>query len=170
LYEEARRLFELKLAALDSPSSNDALPDAVWPIDGDAFAPDQAISGYGWYEREHHHGQWLCWSSAPVAALSIRLPQARPAQFRCLLSHVISEPALRSLTVTLNSVPLALRKRQVEGGILLQSDIPASAWTAGPHLARLTFRCPVMSRPCDIDPNSTDVRTLGIALAWLRFD
>ena len=169
LYEEARRLFDSRLAALQSASSNDALPDAVWPIDGDAFTPDQAMSGYGWYEREHHQGQWLCWSSAPAATLSVRLPKARPAQFRCLLSHVISEPALRSLTVTLNSVPLVLRKREAERGILLESDIPPSAWKAAPDLARLEFRCPVMARPCDIDPNSPDVRSMGIALAWLKF-
>lgn len=169
LYEEACRRFESKLAALDSPS-NDSLPDPPWPVEGEVFTPDQPIYGYGWHEREQHQGRWLCWNSAPAATLSLLLSSARPTQFCCLLSHVISDAALHNLTIALNSMPLSLRMRGAEGGVLLESAIPAQAWIAGSHLVQLTFKCPAMSRPCDIDPNSTDLRSLGIALGWLRFD
>ncbi len=170
LYEEARRLFEQKLRALRDRPPDAASADTAWPVDGEIFTPDQPIQGYGWYEREHHQGRWLCWNSAPAATLNLRVAKPGAAKFKCLLSHVISEPALDRLGIALNSAPLALQKRQVEGGILIESDIPATAWATDPHLARLTFNCPVMQRPCDIDPDSTDTRPLGMALGWLRFD
>ena len=171
LYEEACGMFDSKLSALDGLPSDDALPDDAWPIDGDVYLPDQPIYGYGWHERELHQGRWLCWNSNPTATLNLRLSKARPLQFRCLLSHVINEAALLGLGIALNSIPLALRKREADGGILLESDIPEAAWTAEPHLARLTFECPVMARPCDIDPEfARRSSNLGIALSWLRLD
>lgn len=170
LYEEARRLFDLKRRALLHRSPNEVSSEAAWPVDGEIFAPDQPIYGYGWNEREQHQGKWLCWNSAPAATLNLCASKSGASRFRCLLSHVISAAALDNLGIAVNSVPLILRKREDEGGILLESDIPAVAWTTNPRLARLTFNCPVMQRPCDIDPNSTDTRKLGVAIGWLRLD
>jgi hypothetical protein len=170
LYEEARCLFESKLETLNEPSLDEVSPDGAWPANGGMFTPDQPLYGYGWYERERHQGRWLCWNSTPIATLNLYLSASRSSKFRCLLSHVIREAALDQLGITLNSVPLSLQKREYQGGILLESDIPAQAWATNPHLSRLTFYCPDMPRPCDIDPDSRDTRNLGVAIGWLRFD
>jgi hypothetical protein len=70
----------------------------------------------------------------------------------------------------LNTRPLELRKREADGGILVESDIPAAAWTADTHRAVLTFQCPVMGSPRELDAASPDVRQLGFALAPLQLD
>ena len=90
--------------------------------------------------------------------------------FRSLLSHVFNEPALDRFGITLNAQPLDLRKREAAGGILIESEIPAKAWTADPHRAFLTFQCPIMGSPADFNPASPDTRQLGFSLALLRLD
>lgn len=169
LYEEACRLFEAKVQAQDELPSGSASSGSAWPIAESRFTPDQPIYGYGWHEREHH-GRWLCWNSAPRATLNLRLAKARPAQLRCLLSHVINEAALGNLEMALNAIPLMLRKRETEGGILIESDIPPQAWTEDPYLARLTIKCPDMAKPCDLSQDSTDDRSLGVAMTLISFD
>jgi hypothetical protein len=170
LYEEACRLFELKLKAADHRSLDDIYPNTAGLADGEQFTPDMPIRGYGWHERECHQGRWLCWNSAATATLDLRLLKSRTSRFRCLLSHVISQAALDKLQISLNSVPLTPQKRAAEGGILLESAVPAKALRTTPHLARIAFDCPAMQRPCDINPNSPDRRSMGVALGWLRID
>jgi hypothetical protein len=170
LYEEACRLFELKLKAVDHKSLEKTTPDTAWLADGEEFTPDMAIRGYGWHERECHQGRWLCWNSAATANLDLSLSKFQPSRFRCLLSHVISQVALDKLQISMNSVPLTLQKREAEGGILLEGAVPEKALRTSPHLARITFDCPVMQRPCDINPDSTDSRSMGVAVGWLRID
>jgi len=170
LYDVARARFEARLAALDDASAKDIATSAAWPIEGEAYTPDQPIHGYGWYEREWFQGKWLCWNSSPIATLNLRPAQSRPSTFRCLLSHAINEAALARLEISVNSIPLRLRKREVDGGILLEGEIARVAWAIDSIVARLTFSCPVMGRPCDVDPTSTDRRNLGVALAWLRME
>ena len=167
LYAEACRLFEQKRQAL--PSEADASEFAT-SLNDDGFTPDQPLHGYGWHEREYFEGRWLCWNSAPIATLSLRAARARPSQFKCLLSHVFNEPALDRFGITLNAQPLDLRKREAAGGILIESEIPAKAWTADPHRAFLTFQCPIMGSPADFNPASPDTRQLGFSLALLRLD
>lgn len=164
LYDEAHRLFEQKLTA--SPSA-DAIQLAT-PLGADGFTPDQPLHGTGWHEREHHEGRWLCWNSAPSATLNLQPATPAPRRFQCLLSHVINEHALNRIEIALNDRPLALRKREAGGGILIESDIPDSAWAAAPTHAALTFRCPVMGSPHDTDPTSPDLRQLGFAIARVQ--
>jgi hypothetical protein len=170
LYEEACRLFDMKLRAVDNKSVDSAAPDPAWLVDGKEFTPDMPIRGYGWHERECHQGRWLCWNSAATAILDVGLSKFRSSRFRCLLSHVISQSALDKLQISLNAVPLTLQKREAEGGILLEGAVPEKALSASPRLARITFDCPVMQRPCDINPYSTDSRSMGVAVGWLRID
>jgi len=170
LYDAALARFETQLAALDDASAKDIPTSASSPIEGDLYTPDQPIHGYGWHEREWFQGKWLCWNSAPIATLNLRPARSRPSTFRCLLSHAISEAVLEHLAISVNSMPLRLQKRAVDGGILVEGDIVQAAWATDSSVARLTFTCPVMGRPCDVDPASTDRRNLGVALAWLRME
>ena len=170
LYEEACRLFELKLKAADHGSLDDIFPNTADLADGEQFTPDMPIRGYGWHERECHQGRWLCWNSAATATLDLYFSKSRSSKFRCLLSHVISQAALDNLRISLNSVPLALQKRQAGDGILMEGAIPKTATGTNPHLVRITFDCPVMQRPCDVNPNSTDNRSMGVAVGSIQID
>jgi hypothetical protein len=170
LYEEALCLFELKAKAFNASSPAERTAVTAWPVEGDVFTPDQPIYGYGWHDREYYQGRWLCWNSMPEATLDLSFSTTKASKFHCLLTHVINEIALENLQITLNSVPLTLQKREDEaGGILLESDIPAKGWGPDPRLAQLTFTCPIMQRPCDMS-TSTDKRSLGVAIGWLRFN
>jgi hypothetical protein len=162
--------FEAQLAALDDATATKIPTSAAWPIEGDVYTPDQPIHGYGWHEREWFHDKWLCWNSSPIATLHLRLAQSSPSTFRCLLSHAIGEAALERFDISVNSIPLRLQKRAVDGGVLLEGPIAQATWAIDSSVARLTFTCPVMGRPCDVDQTSTDRRNLGVALAWLRME
>ena len=170
LYEEACRLFESKLQALNNGCLDHAPLDTSWLATAEKFTPDMPIHGYGWHERECHQGRWLCWNSAPTATLDLRLSKSGNTSFRCLLSHVISEGALDKLQISVNSVRLALQKRSGEGGFFLEGAIPEGAVRASPRLARIRFDCPVMHRPCDINPSILDSRKLGVAIGWISID
>ncbi|WP_314954769.1 hypothetical protein [Bradyrhizobium cosmicum] len=165
LYDEACRLFEQKLGAA---SAGEPVPELAATMPTDGFTPDQPLHGFGWHEREHHEGRWLCWNSAATATLNLRTAMARPSRLQCLLSHVLNEEALRRLDMSLNGQPLVLRRCVVQGGILLESDLRAHVWSADAHRALLTFHCPVMGRPPRIDHAPSDLRQLGFALTRLR--
>ena len=167
LYTEACRLFDLKLGAMSDEASPATLATL---LAAGRFTPDQPLHGQGWHERERLGNRWLCWNSAPMATLNLRAQTARPAHYKCLLSHVFSAHALDRLAISLNGCMLDLRKRAVNGGILIESDIPATAWSVDSHRAALAFHCPVMGSPCDLDPASPDRRQVGFALAWLELD
>jgi hypothetical protein len=167
LYEVARHIFEEKMTALDRHFSERAVDSTFLP-DGRSFTPEMRISGYGWHQREFHQGKWLCWNSATTATLHLLLAGPRPVKFRCRLSHVISQKALDQLRISLNAVPLALLKQPVEGAWLLEAPIPGQALDPTSHLAVLAIDCPVMQRPCDIDPHSADARNLGVAIECIQ--
>jgi hypothetical protein len=170
LYEEASRVFELKLKAIADRWPDNPAPDMAWLADGEQFTPDRPVVGYGWHERELQQDKWLCWNSSSAATLDLRLSKAGFSTFQCLLSHVISQAALDQLQISLNAVPLFLQRRAAEGGVLLEGAVPRTGPGALQHSVRITFNCPVMLRPCDIDPNSTDSRSLGVAIGWIRIN
>jgi hypothetical protein len=85
------------------------------------------------------------------------------------LSHAINQTARDRLRIRLNSKQMMLQKQEDGGGVRLEGEIPSEAWETDLKLARLTFDCPAMQRPCDIDENSVDHRSSGVALSWLRF-
>lgn len=166
LYAEACRLFAQKQASLANRGGSSPLR-ATDLRDG-RFTPDQPLQGQGWHEREFFQQRFLCWSSAEMATLTLRTSTAHPSRFRCMLSHVFNAQALERLTIRLNGTALSLRRRGTQEGILIESENPAACWTTDPHRASLTFHCPVMGGPHDLDPQSRDIRRLGFALAWLE--
>jgi hypothetical protein len=172
LYDAACSLFEDKVAAvgrtrLERPDLDEtSLPDGAY------FTPEQPVRGYGWHEREFHQGRWLCWNSSPTATLALhRTELAACSRFQCLVTHAVGPAALDSLRVSLNGAPLVLHKRQQEDGYLLEGTIPPEGVIESRgQLAEIMIRCPIMQRPCDINPGSPDRRQLGVALAWVRID
>ena len=166
LHEEAVKLFQSKLKSLERAPSENSLDLSSLP-DGANFTPDKTIRGYGWHEREFHDGNWLCWNSATTATLFLSLAITRPSRFRCFLSHAINPAALRALRISMNSVPLNLQEQRVENGWLFEGPLPRQV-TSRP--IRITIECPVMEKPCDINPRSSDGRSLGVALGWIRID
>lgn len=172
LYDAARALFEVRMAAVGRTRLERPYLDETSLPDGAYFTPEQAIRGYGWHEREFHQGRWLCWNSAPTATLALyRTELAACSRFQCLVTHAVGSAALDSLRVSLNGAPLDLQKRQQEDGYLLEGAIPPEALIErGGRLAEVTIGCPIMQRPCDINPDSSDRRSLGIAVAWIRID
>lgn len=167
LYAKACRLFDQKLRALADEASTGLLATS---LAADRFVPDQPLHGHGWHEREFFNHRWLCWNSAPVATLNLRTRTSRPSQLKCLLSHVFNAHALDRLRIALNGYVLDPHKRAVSDGILVESEIPATAWTTDPHHAALTFECPVTGSPRDLDPTSPDDRQIGFALASLELN
>ncbi|MFZ0460550.1 MAG: hypothetical protein WAM17_19300 [Rhodoplanes sp.] len=172
LYDTACALFEVRMATAGRARLERPYLDETSLPDGAYFTPEQPIRGYGWHEREFHQGRWLCWNSAPTATLALNRPElAACSRFQCLVTHAVGPAALDSLRVSLNGTLLALQKRQQEDGYLLEGAIPPEVLIERRGgLAEVTIRCPIMQRPCDINPDSSDSRQLGVAVAWIRID
>jgi len=148
----------------------EVIPDPQTLPSAEDFTPDMPIRGYGWHEREHHHGRWLCWTASETATLQLAVRNSGATRFRCLVSHAIGPDAVATLRMSLNSCALTLNRPQIDQGWLIESALPRGAMEETPGLASIAIHCPVMARPCDLDASSTDRRKQGVAVARIALD
>lgn len=169
VYKEAYRQFETRMRNIKHLPPDEVLSDAADLADARHFTPELAMRGYGWHEREYHEGQWLCWTSAPRSTLVLSI-SSPASHFRCSLARTISYRALETLSVAVNSVPLNLTRHRSQKNLVLEAHIPSEALEMAGHVIRITFDCPSMQRPCEIDPSSSDRRPMGVAIASVEID
>lgn len=170
LYEAASELLDERLALMNEQSLAEVIPDRQVLPSAEHFTPDMPIRGYGWHEREHHDGRWLCWTASETATLYLAVHGSGVTRLRCLVSHAIGPDALAGLRMSLNSRALTLDRRRVDEGWLIESALPRGALGQTPGLASIAIHCPVLARPCDLDASSTDRRKLGVAVARIALD
>ena len=170
LYGAAAALLDKRLELISKQPPAQVIPDLQTLPSAENFTPDMPIRGYGWHEREHHDGRWLCWTASETATLQLAIRNSGATRFRCLVSHAIGPDALAGLRMSLNSSALTLNCRRVDEGWLIESALPLGAMKETPGLASIAIHCPVMARPCDLDASSIDRRKLGVAIARIALD
>jgi hypothetical protein len=170
LYGAASALLDKKLELISKQPLAEVIPDPQMLPSAEDFTPDMPIRGYGWHEREHHDGRWLCWTASETATLQLAVRNSGATRFRCLVSHAIGPDAVATLRMSLNSCALTINRRRIDQGWLIESALPRGAMEETPGLASIAIDCPVMARPCNLNASSTDRRKLGVAVARIAID
>lgn len=122
-----------------------------------------APTGTGWYRAETSgDGTTFQWMSNDEAALQFTI-SARDT-LEVVFRVVNGLPDMTdALQLTVNGLLIPLD----HSGDRFSGVIPQEILTTQPNNLNLVFRVPSVSRPSDLDPNSTDTRTLGAAFDWL---
>jgi hypothetical protein len=143
-------------------------PDAHWVEalpPGHDYTFDRPIPGRGWHVREkegEHHFAWT--GLEPEAWIDFRIVGAGDHVLRLEVVHMLAQNAARELQLSVNGQPLALSQHPVEGALLLEARIPEAVLRTRSDRVRIALQSPSLLRPCDLNPESTDKRKLGLGI------
>lgn len=131
---------------------------------------DFRLPGTGWYLPEHDAAgtlfRWL--GPSPEGTVSLPLPAHVPVIISGYIPFGISYDILNSLTLTVEDrlVPLSFEAVGAFGHRF--SGLIPSETAAATGLTRLIFRVSHTVIPHEVDPQSTDIRSLSLAFSWLH--
>lgn len=131
---------------------------------------DYQLPGTGWYPPEYDpDGQIFRWlGPAPQATVVLRLPPDRPIRLSGHIAFGVGPEILESLTLTAEQTPVPLYLvPTTRYGYTFSATIPSGA-AAAAGLTCLTFRVSHTVIPHELDPLSTDTRSISLAFSWLH--
>jgi hypothetical protein len=159
LYEHARQLAAQR--------RSHARPAPAAPLPSlQPFNFDQPLHGIGWHDREFDARGCFCWTGAAQESwLDFQPPAAGGAcRLMAWIAHAVHPEALTGLRIAVNTQPLAVGFRAAEEGVIVEAHVPPSALGGAGERVRISFQTSQRWRPCDLDADSGDRRTLGVAL------
>jgi hypothetical protein len=128
-----------------------------------------AFAGEGWYVPERDSVGWFQWTG-PASVSYVDLPWQGSGEglLRCHVRHAISDNALETLNIQVQDHTLGLKRRQHEGGVLIEAAIPMEVLERFPGRVRVHFHVPGTARPSQIPgAGGVDSRLLGIGVGSL---
>lgn len=134
---------------------------------------DQPLNGAGWYPREGRRTIAELpyrWSKKTESVLDLPIKRDIPLELRFQVRAWFHNDIMVYLDDS--DVPLQLERvnpfaYQTSPLILFRAVLPP--WTLWrDRLTSLRFCVPYLTRPCDVDPNNPDTRSLGIAISWIQ--
>jgi hypothetical protein len=145
-----------------------AEPDAEWLASlpsGHSFAFDRPIPGMGWHLRETDGQQHFAWTGLePDSWIDFRPVDRGDHVLRCEVIHKLSAKAVDTLRVYVNGQPLELERQQTADALVLQAHVPDAVLQTRNDRVRVLLAGSELSRPCDLNPASTDKRALGLGI------
>lgn len=132
------------------------------------FTLDQELLGAGWHLPVREGDRGYRWTGPGTESWIELRRQGRGAHhMRCEILHAIDSDTVSGLSIFANDEPLPLSFIAQSEGVAVEAVVPESVIARESEVVRLTFKVPSTRRPCDIDPDSVDVRPLGIAVSSL---
>ncbi len=171
LYRAGTQLYERRIAdwnGMGNPSDPSAdFPDAPQVSDLSFAEP---LPGAGWWGRERvRDGFWFCWIGDTRSAWVDLAPRLGAERVVVEIEHAIEQSALDSLTIRVNG-DATEHEFHSEGGAVVAS-VPVSAETiALAPSVRVELEARAVARPCDVDPASSDARSLSIAVRRIALE
>lgn len=124
---------------------------------------DQPYSGIGWYSTERDdNGTSFKWTSLTQAEIMLPLQAQDDLAVTFSVINALDERLIEALTFYADDTPIPLQRSDD----LFRGFIPRAALT-NPASIRLRFIIPYLITPRSVNPDSVDMRTLGIAVDWL---
>jgi len=130
---------------------------------------DRAVPGSGWHLcEEFEPGRWFCWSGPETESLlRVRLGKTKNRMVRVRILTALVDPA--SVKIQINDQPVELEVLPEEPGWILQGPVPQGTVSGKREsVIRLSTERTVVPR--EVDPDSTDLRPLGVAVAWIELE
>jgi hypothetical protein len=124
---------------------------------------DQPYSGLGWHSTERdENGMTFKWTSLAQAEIMLPLQAQDDLEVRFSVTKAMDERLIEALTFYADETRIPLQRTDD----LFRGFIPRAALT-NPTSIRLRFIIPYLITPHSVNPESDDLRALGIALDWL---
>jgi hypothetical protein len=124
--------------------------------------------GTGWHAAEQAAGRWIRWTGPDrISRVDLRWLGSGGGRFSCVITHAALPDLLRGVRVRVNDTPLELSWRAAEAGTSLSAQVSATVLSAGRGRARVELELPFVMTPDRAGPDSTEARSLGIAIAEL---
>jgi polysaccharide pyruvyl transferase WcaK-like protein len=143
-------------------------PDAEWlaslPLEH-AFVFDRPIPGMGWHLLENDGSNSFAWTGLePAAWLDFRPVGSGDHIVRCEVVHAISQQAIDAAALRVNGVAVDIERRQEGAVIVLEGRVPGQVLRQRPDRVRVQIEGGARLRPCDVNPESSDKRSLGLGV------
>lgn len=155
---------------LTSPPASDPDIDELRRTlpDANRFTFDREVTGFGWHMPVREGELAYRWTGPETESwLEFRIASTGEHLLRCEILHGIEADTVGGLVILANDHRLELDFTATPHGVRVGARVPAEAIAKSPGFVRITFRVPRTLRPCDLDPESQDVRPLGIAVSSL---
>jgi hypothetical protein len=175
IYDRGREIYERQLAdwstEADGRDRTAEIPDAA-PTSDLRF--DDPIPGGGWLIREQHAGwgwlspegagdePWFSWIGGTATAW-VDLAARDAKSLVVEIVHVLDPSVLETLRLTLDGKVVRHKLTASGGAVIASARIPRRLRPRG-RTTRVQLTLDRATRPCDVDPASTDNRELGIAV------
>ena len=148
-------------APLDEPDSHwlDSLPP------GQDYLFDRPIPGRGWHVREAEGQRHFAWTGLePEAWIDFRPTAGGDHRLRLEVIHMLTMAAVSELQLMVNGQAIALRHEQVGDTLVLEAHVPDAVLRSRTDRVRVALLGSSLVRPCDLNPESTDKRSLGLGI------
>ena len=132
---------------------------------------DEPVAGHEWYSTElDPRGVPYRWSGPLTrSSVDLRVDTGADLEVEILVASAVAPDVLEGLRLEVHGTSIALRVlAQPDGARRVSGVIAQRVVAAGEHQSvRLDLDVPRTVAVRDIEPASTDARTLGIAVAWI---
>ena len=128
------------------------------------FTFKDKIIGENWHSREYSAQGVFCWSSDMISTLVFFINTQDKLYLSIRVLNFLVPDSHKKLTLTVNAylVPLSYYIHP-ESGWVFEGIIPSQALGRENNLLELLFTLAELKRPIEVNPGSTDTRTLGFA-------
>jgi len=126
------------------------------------------VFGENWYQRENDGAfSYYRWTG-PGHVSSLYMSLVPRPDYYLVVVVMADMGQLGDLEMAANGIPLSHDFVLLEGNkYVLKAHIPYEAFEGDPDCLKVTFSVPETVSPSDIDPSSTDPRSLGILVDWV---
>ena len=142
-------------------------PRETWKeklVAGGVFRFDRPIPGLGWNLPEFDGTRHFAWTFGTTSWIDLLPdPGLTINQLECAVLHAISQEALDTVQIEVNDKPVEISYHSGCGVTLLRACLPNPIPAGEP--VRIGITVEGARRPCDLTPDSTDNRPLGLALS-----
>lgn len=150
---------------IDKPTDE---PDMDWLTSlpyGHDFIFDRPIPGMGWHLREKENNQNFAWTGMePKAWIDFRAVNNRDYILCFEVIYQLSINAADDASASVNNQYVSLKKKNVDGIVILEALVPKHIFSSRKDRVRVALEVKNLIRPCDINSESLDKRTLGLAV------
>lgn len=132
------------------------------------FSFDNILIGEGWHPREGLLSVPFCWTSGSISKLLFSMNiNADFYRLKIVIDNCLFSGIDNQLTLLINNKTIDFFSYKYKLKIILIGIINKDRLIENPIL-ELTFKLPILTRPCDVDSQSLDVRQLGFACSFVE--
>lgn len=131
----------------------------------------QPFRGSGWYATERdEHGEF-CWSGPRNSSwLELRVPQGEALGLYCEIAYSHDPTHVSGLELYAAGHRIEIETIEDESTLCIWGRLPMTEPFSSGKTIRVELKLPQTTRPCDVNPASSDDRPLGVAVRKIAIE